>query len=314
MGHGTRRISLAIPTLGRESLHATLRSLERQTQKPFEVVVVNQGPADLESRCPYDLPLRFAHMDARGLSVARNRAMQTFEGDWILFTDDDQECNAEWVEQCGNLIREYPEVDVLMGVVLPPTRYDAEGLYVSTYYAFGERVIDVSNYGLPRETPHEVTDLHGGNFAVSRRCLERVGMFDPCFGRGSGVFDLGEDTDYGLRVVSANFKILTSCRLIVYHTYGPRPKANVRQVDYVTTLAGFIWKMKQPNSPINPVLADRYVPYGRKKAFLSGLLGGLVFREHASYKRAFDDKIAMLDRDFFLKDGILQRKSASAAK
>ncbi|MFQ3588209.1 MAG: glycosyltransferase [Fimbriimonadaceae bacterium] len=308
MDAGTARISVAVPTLGKETLLATLRSLERQTVRPCEVLVVNQGPAGLESKLSFDLPIRVLDMDVRGLSLARNRAIETFAGDWVLFTDDDQECNAEWVEQCGNLIREYPEADVLMGVVLPPIRYDSEKLHVSTYYAFGERFVDASNYGLPGVMPREVTDMRGGNFAISRKCIDRVGAFDPSFGRGSGVLDAGEDTDLGLRVVSAGLKILTTCRLIVYHTYGPRPKQNVDPKEYVQTMAGLYWKSVQPSSPISPDLSKRLIPFGGKKALLGKLLFGAVFREHVAAKRVFDATMAMFDRDFVVRDGILHRK------
>lgn len=308
MGQGNARISVAIPTLGKETLLATLRSLERQTVRPFEVLVVNQGPAGLGSKLSFDLPIRVVDMDVRGLPLARNRAFDVFSGEWVLFTDDDQECNAEWVEQCGNLVREYPEADALVGVVLPPIRYDSQNLFVSTYYAFGERLIELSNFGIPGVMPREVTDFRGGNFAVSRACIERVGIFDPCFGRGSGIFNAGEDTDYGLRVVSAGFKILTTCRLIVYHTYGPRPKQNVDPREYVETMAGLYWKSMQPESPISRELSKRLIPFGGKKALLGKLLGGVVFREHVAAKRVFESTIARLDRDFVVRDGVLHRR------
>lgn len=303
------RISVAIPTMGRDTLMATLRSLERQTVLPHEVLIVNQGPKDLEQRASFDLPMQFLHQDARGLSRARNRALQTFSGDWVLFTDDDQEVNAEWVEQLGVLAAAYPEASIIGGAVLPPPRYNAAEEFVSQLYVHGEIVIDIENYLRPEPVPGLQNDVWGGNFALSRSCVDKVGLYDEAFGRGSGVFDVGEDTDYMMRVISAGLIGLLSCRLIIYHTYGGRPHSPQFTKDTVEMAAALLWKSRQENAPILPEVAQRLFPYGRKKELVSRFSAGKLFGEHKVRKEVFDNATEMLDRYYTLNGGLLARKA-----
>lgn len=303
------RISVAIPTMGRDTLMATLRSLERQTIMPLEVLVVNQGAPEVEQQANFNLPLKFLHQDVRGLSRARNRALQAFAGDWVLFTDDDQEVNAEWVEQLGVLATAYPEASIIGGAVFPPPRYNRDEEFVSQLYVLGEVPIDPVNYLRPEPVLGLQNDVWGGNFALSRACVDKVGIYDEAFGRGSGVFDVGEDTDYMMRVLSAGLTGLLSCRLIIYHTFGGRPHSPQFTKDTVEMAAALLWKSQQENAPIRPDIAERLFPYGRKKALLSKFTGGRLFGDHTVRKTVFDDAMAMLERDYTLRDGLLARKA-----
>lgn len=294
--------------MGRETLSATLRSLERQTMMPYEVLVVNQGPKDVEVREQWNLPIKWLHQDARGLSRARNRALDEFSGDWVLFTDDDQEVNAEWVEQLVSLASLYPEASIIGGAVFPPTRYDSEALFVSEMYVHGEVLICRENYLQPGIAPHVQNDIWGGNFALSRACIEKVGRYDEAFGRGSGVFEVGEDTDYMMRVISSGLTGLLSCRLIIYHTYGTRPHGPQNTDELIEMCAALHWKASQDGSPIEREIARRIHPYGKKKAMASRLTGGKLFGDEAHRQAIFDEKTAMLNQGWTLSGGCLKRK------
>src|SRR5271166_2242893 len=85
-------LSLIIATLGRVTeLDRLLASLDRQTYKDFEVIVVDQN---LDDRL---LPLLREHKrlsihrlrSSAGLSRARNAGMRAAKGDIFCFPDDD---------------------------------------------------------------------------------------------------------------------------------------------------------------------------------------------------------------------------------
>ncbi len=306
------RISVTIPTMGRDTLTHTLRSLEKQTVMPHEVLVINQGSPDVELRGPFDLPITYLHQDDKGLSKARNRALDSFTGDWLLFTDDDQEVNAEWIEQLGILASAYPEVSMIGGPVFPPPRYNQKAEFVSQMYVHGEVVIDKENYLAPSTVPFVRNDIWGGNFALSRDCIEKIGHYDEAFGRGSGVFDVGEDTDYTMRVFSAGLKGLLSCRLIIYHTYGGRPYTAQMTSDTVEVAAALAWKATRSSSVIDPDLARRIFPFGRKKVVLNKLTGGVAFADHAKSKAIYDETMDRLSRDWTLEGSSLKPKAPHA--
>lgn len=293
--------------MGRETLAFTLKSLERQTRSPDEVLVINQGPTDLEHRMQFDVPTKFLNQDVRGLSRARNRALEAFQGDWILFTDDDQEVNAEWVEQLETLATLYPEADMIGGVVFPPPRYNNEEEFVSQMYVSGEVLITAANYLAPMGSDGALCDIWGGNFALSRRCIETVGRYDESFGRGSGVFDMGEDTDYTMRFFSAGLTGLLSCRLIIYHTYGGRPYSDQMQADNVTTAAGLTWKSIKRPDLVRPDLAARMLPFGRRRLMAAKATFGRVFSADLARSAMFQAILDKLDREFDMDGPYLKR-------
>jgi GT2 family glycosyltransferase len=304
------KISVAIPTLGRETLHATLRSLERQTVQPHEILVVNQGPPELDDELKkYRLPLRHLPQQARGLSRARNRALSEFAGDWVLFTDDDQEVNAEWVEQLAALIETYPEASMFGGVVLPPIKYDPSTEFVSQMYVAGEVILNRERYLQPPPGPNMPNDIWGGNFALSRQCIETVGHYDEHLGRGSGLCEAGEDTDYAIRALTKGLVGVLSCRLIITHTYGVRPIMESTERELVEVAAMIAWKSAQDPSSVAPELATKFHPFGRKKALLSDLTRGIVFHDHAWRKGVYDAFCERLSSGYRVQGGVIVAKS-----
>lgn len=302
------RISLTIPTLGKPTLWHTLRSLERQTEKPYEVLVINQGEPGLASRLDFDLPLRVVDQDVKGLSRARNCAIREFGGDWLMTLDDDEEANAEWVEALRVTVAAYPEVDFAGGPYLPPVRHNPKQSWVATYYVHGEVILDRSNLLTPTGVPGTGFDVWGGNYAISRKLIETVGLFDEFMGRGSGVVDMGEDTDYFLRAVSAGFVGVITARMIIVHSYGARPYSAQLAQDDVESNAALVWKSGQAEGRIDPELAARCIPFGKKRALLGRLSRGAIFLSQWERKRLFDETMTRLDSGFLVRDGVMVRK------
>src|SRR5215472_5711239 len=84
--------SLIIATLNRvDEIDHLLQSLEAQTFKDFEVMVVDQNPDDrLQSVLQSHPVLSFRHLrSAPGLSKARNVGLPHAKDDIIAFPDDD---------------------------------------------------------------------------------------------------------------------------------------------------------------------------------------------------------------------------------
>lgn len=303
------RISVTVPTLGKPTLWHTLRSLERQTRLPDEVVIVNQGPPDLASQLDFKLPIRVVDMNVKGLSRARNAALEVFEGDWIMSLDDDEEANAEWVEQLEKLAEAYPEADMAGGPYLPPIRHDASASFVSVLYVHGDVLVDRQTFMEPTGIPNSFNDIWGGNFALSRKLVEAVGPYDTWLGRGSGGMDAGEDTDYTVRAISKGFIGISSARMIIYHTYGARPYSPTLLKDTVEGNAVTIWKSQQPGTSILPEVAARFFPYGRKKAALAKLSGAKLFGEQAERKQLFEACLERLTREFRLENDLMVRRN-----
>lgn len=71
-------------------LQTTLNSLYAQTERDFEIVVVNDGSMDETAeilQAQTDPRLRVLHQENAGVSVARNRAIQAARGRWLALMD-----------------------------------------------------------------------------------------------------------------------------------------------------------------------------------------------------------------------------------
>jgi len=96
------RASVVIPTYNKAAyLALTLASLERQSTRDFEIIVVDDGSTDdtgaVLSSYAKRLPLRLHRQTNRGRSAARNAAVALAEGDVLIFSDDDRIASPHFV-------------------------------------------------------------------------------------------------------------------------------------------------------------------------------------------------------------------------
>jgi glycosyltransferase involved in cell wall biosynthesis len=89
-------VSIVLPTRDRASLlRSTLDSVQRQTWRHLEILVVDDGSTDdtvamLREAIELDPRIRVFRLDpSQGAAVARNRAIGEARGDYIAFQDDD---------------------------------------------------------------------------------------------------------------------------------------------------------------------------------------------------------------------------------
>ena len=103
------KFSLIIATLGREKeLYDLFESLNKQTYKNFEVIVIDQNKDDRVFKCVQKymkiLDIKYKKSLNRGVSYNRNIGIKLVEGDVVTFTDDDCTYNRELLE---NLVSDF---------------------------------------------------------------------------------------------------------------------------------------------------------------------------------------------------------------
>lgn len=98
-------ISIIIPVYNvEEYLEQCLDSIQSQTYKNLEVILVNDGSTDgskeiCERYCERDIRFRLMNQTNQGQSVARNRGMQESTGEFITFVDSDDVIKEDMLEQ-----------------------------------------------------------------------------------------------------------------------------------------------------------------------------------------------------------------------
>jgi glycosyltransferase involved in cell wall biosynthesis len=132
------RISVVIPVYnGERYIKEAIESLQRQTRKPDEVIVVDDGSTDgtAELVKKYDW-VTYHHQNNLGPSIARNEGIRMALGDYIAVHDADDRSSPSRLQKQAKVLDEFPEIGVVYsdvvtinenGIVLNTLR--SEGLY-----------------------------------------------------------------------------------------------------------------------------------------------------------------------------------------
>jgi GT2 family glycosyltransferase len=237
-------ISVCVPTTRGETVGSTIRAIRRQTWIDWELIVLGQGPQDVleaavRTASGGDQRIRYVQLRGRGLSLARNAALDLVAGSVVAFTDDDCEPRPDWLATFAQSFLADPRLGVVGGAVLSPK---LRGLLTSCPTLTPTEA--VYNPTAKHRTPPAGWDWIGANFAMRREVARKLGTFDECLGAGAD-FPAAEDTDYKLRLEAAGVRMLTTPRAAVVHTFGVRKGwALLRsQQNYATGNGGMAGKL-----------------------------------------------------------------------
>jgi glycosyltransferase involved in cell wall biosynthesis len=202
--------TIAICTLNRaESLRRTLDSLAAMhvpADLSWEIVVVNNGCDDhtdeIITSFKERLPVRREWEPQRGISRARNRAVETAKGDYIVWTDDDVVVGPGWLAAYAAAFRRWPEAAVFGGPIVP--RYEtpvAEWLMACEHMLdFTYAVRDLGDAPV-RLSSKDGDYPFGANFAI--RAAEQAGCrYDTNLGMAPGQERHGEETSVIRRILA----------------------------------------------------------------------------------------------------------------
>jgi glycosyltransferase involved in cell wall biosynthesis len=172
-------------------LPACLYSLLAQTRSPDEIVVVDNASTDETGAVARAVPgVRVVDEPVKGLVVAREAARVAATGDILAYVDADCRVPLQWLERIERRFRGRAAVVAVTG----PYRFydwDLTGRALLRTYdcLVAPPTHLLIHYGLGLGAV-----LYGGNFAVRREALDRIGGFDR------SVEFHGEDTNLGRRL------------------------------------------------------------------------------------------------------------------
>jgi hypothetical protein len=196
-------LSVAVCTRNREQdIAPCLASILANTDADFEVVVVDQSDAPrsrawLKSAMD-DTRVRHRRSPSRGLSRARNEAVEASRGHLIAFTDDDCRVPSDWVARIRAFFSAHADVSLAFGRVIAPPELRARG------YLAGFEPDDICYRG--RFPSPMIQWGMGANMAFRRTAIDRAGGFDPCLGAGARL-SAGEELDFEMRVIGAGLAV-----------------------------------------------------------------------------------------------------------
>ena len=168
-----------------------LHSLLAQTRLPDEILVINNASTDETAAVAAAIPgVRVVDEPHKGLVVARETGRRHAVGDIVAFLDADCRAPLTWLQLVEHRFLADPSLIALSG---PYRFYDWDW--------WGRTLIRAYDFTLAPATQLLVkhilrigTIFYGGNFAVRRDALARIGGFD------TSIEFHGEDTNVGRRL------------------------------------------------------------------------------------------------------------------
>lgn len=178
-------VSVVIPTLNRyEYLAAVFKDLENQTYTNFEVIVVDQTDGFQEDFYKdWNLNLKFWFQEEKALWKARNEAIKSSKGDYILLYDDDSLVEPNWIEEHLKTL-DFFTADLSSGVSISKVGAEVPKHY--NYFRWSDQ-------------------LDTGNVLLKKEIFNKVGLFDRQFEKQR----MG-DGEFGLRCYLAGFKNISN--------------------------------------------------------------------------------------------------------
>lgn len=163
-------ISIIIPTRDRpHHLYRLLDSLSRQTIKPREIIVVDNGrkkkSRDIIERFSESLPLRYLREPRAGVSVSRNKGVALSSASIVAFLDDDCVVESDWTDVIYNTFKERQDLYILQG------RTDHISLAKSLYAEIFELEHAHWIESMLKKTPGYINMLNTQNLAIRREVL-----------------------------------------------------------------------------------------------------------------------------------------------
>jgi len=172
-------------------LGACLHSLLAQSRIPDEILVVDNASTDQTRAVADQIPgVRVVDEPRKGLVVARETARRHALGDVLVYVDADCRAPLRWLERVERHFLHTPDLIALSG---PYRFYDWDwwGRLLIRAYDF---TVAPATQLLVKYVLRIGTIFYGGNFAVRREALERIGGFD------TSIEFHGEDTNLGRRL------------------------------------------------------------------------------------------------------------------
>jgi GT2 family glycosyltransferase len=224
-----------------------LASLQQQTLKPLEVIVVVDGKPEIRELLMRrgDPIIVLSTPRPSGLSAARNLGLTRASGTYVAFLDDDAVADPSWLQT----LRDVLEDDTVAGAGgrSVPNWEGAQPPWMPEELLWA---LGCSYRGMPT-TRSEVRNVYGGSACFRRDIFTRFGGFDANLGRTAVGLAGCEETELCLRVQrrSQGLRFVYEPRAEIHH----QVPADRQKIGY---------------------LLSRCTSEGRSKAILRAINGG----------------------------------------
>jgi glycosyltransferase involved in cell wall biosynthesis len=205
------KFSLILATINRyEELQRFLAALLAQTHLDYELILIDQNIDNRVERslAPFQDQFSILYIKTQtcGLSHARNLGLPHVSGDIVAFPDDDCWYPPQLLAQVNAFFEDNPNY---------------HGMTVKPVDALGRKLVNQASDRPCKISKHSVFGYGKSiSYCIFLRTIvtQGVGSFDETLGVGAGTpWGAGEEADYLLRAIGANYALYHYPDLSVHH-------------------------------------------------------------------------------------------------
>ncbi len=299
---------------GKNLLFACLQSLQRQTFKDFEIIVVDNGSTDgsielIQNHFPEAQVI--ALNTNLGFSAANNIGIQRARGRYIALLNNDTEADPRWLEELVKALDTRREISFCASKMLLHHQRDLADACGDFYSVdgIGGKIGHLQSATIYSE-PREVFGACAGAAIYRRELLEELGGFDEDF------FIAHEDTDLSFRAQLRGHRCLYVPTAIVYHklsatigaespTYLYYGHRNAEFVYFKNMPGPLLWRSLPLHLTLDLALLLFYVRRGQAGPFLQAKLDAIKALPTILQKRRRIQQQRVVSNDYIA--GLLQK-------
>lgn len=184
---GNISFSIIIPTFNRKYFLAkAIKSIFAQHHSDWEIIVVDDGSTDGtdEMMQEYDdKRIRYLYQGNRGVSFARNRAIEQAKFEWLVFLDSDDWFTPFKLQKTAEYIQQYSDIKL----------FHTEEVWYKDGEVFPQKLKHRNPDGWVYKDVLPICCISMSTAVIHRSIFNDVGLFDE-------EFDACEDYDFWLRV------------------------------------------------------------------------------------------------------------------
>lgn len=223
-------ISVIIPTLDRvDCLLDTVGYILSQDFKyPYEIIIVDQSQQVNQMMIGMEQNnqaiIKYHHITCfKGLPEARNYGAQYARYDYILYLDDDIECNENLLAEHYKYISQQ-HIGIVAGGITEKYKENPKSRNTGVFHFFSatpERGFHLMKNGY-------IDHAGGGNYSIKRDVFYKVGGVDEYLNVGAALY---EETDICLRVKKSGYKVFFNYNAHIWHLAAPTGGCRVLDIE-----------------------------------------------------------------------------------
>jgi glycosyltransferase involved in cell wall biosynthesis len=230
-----RKYSIIIPIYNRpDELDELLESLELQTFKNFEIIVIEDGSKlkcnEVVEKYCNSLDIIYFYKENGGQGFARNYGFERASGDYFVQFDSDAIIPSDYFEK----VEKYFEHEYLDAYGGPDAAHES---FTDTQKAINFAMTSILTTGGTRgKNKNLAGKFHprSFNFGISREIFEKLG--------GYIITRMGEDIEYSIRIIEAGFKVKLIPEAFIYHKRRTSLKQFYKQLFFFGRARINIWR------------------------------------------------------------------------